>query len=69
MTREQLIAELTHLPAEERLALLEILARSLRPAPPSAAPLSGLIGAARGGFASPEEVDAWLDHERTAWNS
>ena len=31
--------------------------------------LSGLIGVAKGGFASPGEADAFLSRERDAWGS
>ncbi len=33
----------------------------------TAPPLTSLIGAAKGGFATPEEVDRFLNQERDAW--
>ena len=39
---------------------------------PSASPprrLSGLIGSAKGGFATPAEADAFLSSERDSWGS
>jgi len=39
---------------------------------PSAAPLrrlSGLIGAAKGGFVTPSDADAFLSGERDSWGS
>lgn len=63
MTREQLIAELTHLPAKERLELLEVLVRTLRdelqpqPSPATWRSLRGLLKSpVNAGESDPEEL-------------
>lgn len=47
----------------EAIVLLESISDELGPS------LSSLIGAAKGSFATPEEVDRFIRQERDAWES
>ena len=53
------------LPAGAAVDLILIVENS----PSMSRSLAALIGSAQGGFATPEEADAFLDRERDAWDS
>ena len=49
----------------EVIVLIDLPQTEMREEPP--VPLASLIGAARGGFATPEEAETFINRERDTW--
>lgn len=65
---EDLAATLALMETEER-EMLELYYGSRDELPDDQRPLTSFIGAAKGSFATPEEVDQFIRQERDAWES
>lgn len=65
---EDLAATLASMEAEER-EMLELYYGSRDELPDDQRTLTSFIGAAKGSFATPEEVDQFIRQERDAWES